>query len=57
MWEGWFAGVVRWFAKDAKVLGIVNERVVDTKDASSVIANAAVVRAAVGGHRARTRRA
>ena len=57
MWEGWFAGVVRWYAEDAKVLGIGNERVVDSEDASSVIANAAVVRAAVGGNRERARRA
>ena len=49
--------VVWWFAKAAQVLRIGDERVVDSKNASSVVAYAAVVRAAVGGNRARAWRA
>ena len=53
-----FAGerVVWWFAKAAQVLGIADERVVDSKNASSVVADAAVVWAAVGRDRVRARR-
>ena len=50
MWEVASVGVcvVWWFAKDAQVLGIVNNCVADSQYASTTVAYAAVVWAAIG---------